>query len=108
MELDVAGKYWMFWTPDDETETITFEVNLPDILNFTKPNVWTLRKNRYILFLFLLLQVHVEALGYVGFGVSPNGGMTGADVVIGWVSDIDGTAVFHVRMELNYIKERSS
>ena len=27
VELDVAGKYWMFWTPDDETQTITFEVN---------------------------------------------------------------------------------
>ena len=26
MELDVAGRYWMFWTPDDETQTITFEV----------------------------------------------------------------------------------
>ena len=64
-----------------------------------------MRKNHYILFLFLVLQVHAEALGYVGFGVSPNGGMTGADVVIGWVSDIDGTAVFHVRIELNYIKD---
>ena len=27
MDLDVAGKYWMFWTPDDETKTITFEVD---------------------------------------------------------------------------------
>ena len=27
VELDVAGKYWMFCTPDDETQTITFEVN---------------------------------------------------------------------------------
>ena len=26
VDLDVAGKYWMFWTPDDETQTITFEV----------------------------------------------------------------------------------
>ena len=26
LDLDVAGKYWMFWTPDDETQTITFEV----------------------------------------------------------------------------------
>ena len=41
------------------------------------------------------LQVHVEALGYVGLGFSPNGDMTGADVVIGWVTD-DGTAIFHV------------
>ena len=41
----------------------------------------------------------MEALGYVGFGISPNGGMTGADVVIGWVND-DGTAVFHVSKAL--------
>ena len=26
VNLDVAGKYWMFWTPDDDTQTITFEV----------------------------------------------------------------------------------
>ena len=26
VDLDVAGKYWMFWSPDDETQTITFEV----------------------------------------------------------------------------------
>ena len=26
IDLDVAGRYWMFWTPDDETKTITFEV----------------------------------------------------------------------------------
>ena len=43
----------------------------------------------------------MEALGYVGFGISPNGGMAGSDVVIGWVKD-DGTAVFHVRMKVNY------
>ena len=30
--------------------------------------------------------------------------MTGADVVIGWVSDFDGTAVLHVRIELDYIR----
>ena len=40
----------MFWTPDDETETITFEVNFTDILDFTKPKVYPLRKSRYILF----------------------------------------------------------
>ena len=52
-------------------------------------------KQLFAFFLIFTLQVHVEALGYVGFGISPNGGMTGADVVIGWVKD-DGTAVFHV------------
>ena len=41
--------------------------------------------------------MHAEALGYVGFGLSPNGGMTGAGVVIAWVHD-DRTAIFHVYM----------
>ena len=27
IDLDVAGKYWMFWTPDADSQTITFEVN---------------------------------------------------------------------------------
>ncbi len=44
----------------------------------------------------------MEALGYVGFGLSPNGGMTGSDVVIGWVLD-DGTAVFHVRIFISWV-----
>ena len=32
-------------------------------------------------------QVQVKTLGYVGFGISPNGGMAGADIVTGWVKD---------------------
>ncbi|XP_070569758.1 DBH-like monooxygenase protein 1 homolog [Ptychodera flava] len=35
----------------------------------------------------IIFEVHVETLGYVGFGISPNGGMTNADIVIGWVKD---------------------
>ena len=37
VELDVAGKYWMFWTPDDETQIITYEVN-KDFFDFEKLN----------------------------------------------------------------------
>jgi len=39
--------------------------------------------------------VNVSTTGWVGFGLSPNGGMIGSDVVIGWVAG-DGTAYFHV------------
>ena len=31
--------------------------------------------------------VNVSTTGWVGFGLSPNGGMPGSDVVIGWVDD---------------------
>ena len=37
----------------------------------------------------------VRTNGWVGFGVSPNGGMINSDVVIGWVND-EGQAFFHV------------
>lgn len=38
--------------------------------------------------------VNVSTPGWVGFGLSPNGGMVDSDVVIGWVKD--GKAYFHV------------
>ena len=41
--------------------------------------------------------VNVSSVGWVGFGVSPNGQMPGSDVVIGWVAD-DGGRYFHVSL----------
>lgn len=35
----------------------------------------------------ILFRVEAKTLGYVGIGFSPNGGMEGADIVIGWVDD---------------------
>src|SRR5688572_31726597 len=40
--------------------------------------------------------VTVKTTGFVGFGLSPNGGMTGADIVIGGVRD--GEPYFSVRV----------
>ena len=40
--------------------------------------------------------VNVSTNGWVGLGISPNGGMTDSDVVIGWVNN-DGEVFFHVR-----------
>lgn len=39
--------------------------------------------------------VNVSTMGWVGFGLSPNGQMPGSDVVIGWV-DSEGNSSFHV------------
>ena len=39
--------------------------------------------------------VKAKTNGWVGFGVSPNGGMINSDVVIGWVND-EGQAFLHV------------
>ena len=43
----------------------------------------------------ITFNVVVHTTGWVGFGLSPDGGMVGSDVVIGWVSS-DGKTYFHV------------
>jgi len=48
----------------------------------------------------ITFQVQVETLGWVGFGLSPSGGMEGSDIVIAWVDDADGKAFFHVSYSL--------
>ena len=35
----------------------------------------------------ITFEVHVFTKGWVGFGLSPDGNMPGADIVIGWVKD---------------------
>ncbi len=44
--------------------------------------------------------VRVKTIGWVGFGLSPNGQMPGSDVVIGWVDD-EGVEFFHVSSAVN-------
>lgn len=35
----------------------------------------------------VVIEVHCKTDGWVGFGFSPNGGMDGSDVVVGWISN---------------------
>lgn len=44
----------------------------------------------------LIGEIHVKTSGWVGFGLSPNGGMDGSDVVVGWINDNDGSVNFTV------------
>ena len=37
----------------------------------------------------------VKTKGWIGFGLSPNGGMKGSDIIIAWITD-DGITYFHV------------
>ena len=47
--------------------------------------------------------VNVSTTGWVGFGISPNGGMVNSDIVIGWVRS--GRAYFHVSLcEMSSVK----
>ena len=59
--------------------------------------------NYYLLWNFtqtdILIEVHAKTTGWLGFGISPNGGMDGSDVVIAWI-DSNGKANFtdrHIR-----------
>ena len=42
----------------------------------------------------ITFEIHCRTRGYVGFGISPGGGMHGSDIVIGWVKE--GTTFFKV------------
>ncbi|XP_070572311.1 DBH-like monooxygenase protein 1 homolog [Ptychodera flava] len=44
----------------------------------------------------ITFEMHVRTTGWVGFGFSPDGGMPGSDMVMGWVTD-DGEVVFSDR-----------
>lgn len=46
-------------------------------------------------------EVHVKTRGYVGFGISPNGRMYPADIVVGWVKD--GKTYFTVNKQQNKV-----
>ena len=45
--------------------------------------------------------VRVQTTGWVGFGISPNGEMPDSDVIMGFVDDITGAAVFTVSSRMN-------
>ncbi|XP_061164656.1 uncharacterized protein LOC133173681 [Saccostrea echinata] len=47
---------------------------------------------KYVLFwnvnkTHIVFEAHVETKGYIGFGLSPNGKMYPADIIVGWVKD---------------------
>ena len=45
----------------------------------------------------ITFEVHVKTTGYVGFGISDNGGMYPGDVVVGWVGT-NGSVHFKVKL----------
>ena len=50
---------------------------------------------------YIQFEVHCQSTGWVGFGLSPNGDMPGADIAIGWVDDDDGKA--HLKVFNKYL-----
>ena len=50
----------------------------------------------------ITFNVIVKNTGWFGLGLSPNGGMSNSDVVIGWIA-ADGTVYFHVSTTCAYM-----
>jgi hypothetical protein len=46
----------------------------------------------------LIGEIHVKTNGWVGFGLSPNGGMANSDVIVGWIDDNTGAVNFTVSL----------
>lgn len=44
----------------------------------------------------IIFEIHARTLGWIGFGLSPNGGMPGADIVIGGLDDQSGQPYLYV------------
>lgn len=44
----------------------------------------------------ITFKTEVRTRGWIGFGISQNGGMRNSDIVIGWITD-DGNTHFHVK-----------
>ena len=62
---------------DDHPHTIDLQSGHRYILH------WTVDRGKK----FITFEVSVKTTGWVGFGISPFGGMTKADIAIGWVRD---------------------
>ncbi|CAF1151739.1 unnamed protein product, partial [Adineta steineri] len=52
---------------------------------------WTVNETNQTIF----FELHVNTTGWIALGISPAGGMTGADIGVGWV-DQSGKVTFQV------------
>ncbi|XP_070564615.1 DBH-like monooxygenase protein 1 homolog [Ptychodera flava] len=66
-------------------------IPLPTSEDYTHNVVLDSNENYHVYWKFddekITFEVHVRTTGWVGFGFSPNGGMPGSDMVVGWVLD---------------------
>lgn len=67
----------------EPSEDYTFSLNADDSDKFQYRLYWKVLEKDEIQF-----EIHCRAVGWVGFGLSPNGGMAGSDIVIGWVDSM--------------------
>ncbi|CAF0926013.1 unnamed protein product, partial [Brachionus calyciflorus] len=67
-------------TPLRPSEEYKFSLNVDDFDQSLFKLFWKPIENDEIQF-----ELHCKATGWIGFGLSPNGGMAGSDIAIGWV-----------------------
>lgn len=65
----------------DDNETVLF-----------KWRVAATRAGEQQIMLYLDAEISAPTLGYIGWGISTNGGMVGADILLMWVDDATGTS----------------
>lgn len=80
---------------EDYTHSLVVDEDEPDLFRL----YWKLVDNDE----FLQFEVHCQTTGWVGFGLSPNGDMPGADIAIAWVDDQTGKAHLRVLFSLNLL-----
>jgi len=78
----------------DGSKTIT--LNHKTIINENYHLHWTYDDE------IIYVEMSANTLGWVGFGISPNGGMKGADMVIGWVDSTGEVFVLDTHGEGNF------
>lgn len=69
----------------EPTESYMFSAEL---LQSTYKLFWSFTDTEFI------GEVHVRTKGWLSFGLSPNGAMSGSDVIVAWVNDDDGSTNF--------------
>jgi hypothetical protein len=94
--LDPARQYQLFWDYDLSKSEISFAAEVC----FVSSLVLCCSLVSHVWLFFSALFLKVNTPGWIGLGFSPSGGMSSADIFLGWVSKSDegGTRVyFHDR-----------
>ncbi|XP_070564696.1 DBH-like monooxygenase protein 1 homolog [Ptychodera flava] len=80
-------------------------IAIPTLDDYTHNAVLDADENFHVYWKFdkekIIFEINVRTTGWVGFGFSPNGGMPGSDIVIGWVLK-DGNVKFTDRHATAY------
>ena len=69
---------------------------------------WKFAEEAFIYINQFLVQMHGRTNGWIGVGLSPNGGMIGADIFIGWVKNGEAFITVSVFMKNPFISYKEA